>query len=66
MTQKGSNARLTLYVSIVMLSTASAGLATVDFTHPKQVAGFVISVLVSGLVTARSYIDNSESQIDQP
>lgn len=65
MSQAQSTARLILYVLIAMLTAASAGLGTVDFANPKQVAAFVISVLVTGLVTARSYIDKSESQIDQ-
>ena len=68
MTPKASTTRLVLYVTIAMLTAASAGLATVDFSNQKQVASFAISVLVTGLVTARSYIDQSPNQVttDKP
>lgn len=46
-----------------MGTAASAGIPTVDFTDPKQVIGFALSVAMTGLVTARSYIDQSPNQI---
>lgn len=64
MTTFQSTTRLIIYVLIAMLTSASAGLMTVDFTDKKQVAAFTISVLTTGLVTARSYIDKSPSQVE--
>lgn len=70
MTKSASTTRLVLYVVTAMLTAASAGLATVDFSDNKQVAAFVISVISTGAVTWRSYIDQSPSDIkpqsDQP
>jgi len=65
MTPKQSTARLTLYVLIAMVTAASAGLQTVDFGSWQEVAGFALSVIATGLVTARSYIDQSPNQIDR-
>ena len=70
MTSLQSYTRLALYVAISMVTTASAGLLTVDFSNGKQVAVFALGVLGSGLVTARSYIDKTPSDVipksDQP
>lgn len=55
--------RLVLYVLIAMISTASAGVLTVDFTDAKQVAVFSLAVIAAGLNTARSYIDKSPSEV---
>lgn len=63
MTAKQSTARLVLYILIAMGTAASAGIPTVDFTDPKQTIGFVLSVLITGLVTARSYLDQSPNQV---
>ena len=65
MTPKQSTARLVLYVLIAMASTASAGISTIDFTDMKQVIQFSIGVIVTGLVTARSYIDQTPTQVDK-
>lgn len=62
MTAKSSTARLVIYILISMLTTASAGLP-LDFSNPNKIVGFFISVLVAGLVTARSYIDQSPTQV---
>jgi len=66
MTPKASSARLTLYILIAMGTAASAGLPTVDFSNWREVIGFALSVLMTGLVTARSYIDQSPNQVDKP
>lgn len=66
MTAKSSTARLILYVMIAMITTASAGVLTVDFHDQKQVAVFALAILAAGLNTARSYIDTSESQVPKP
>lgn len=63
MTAKASNLRLALYVAVAMVTAASAGISTVDFSDGKQVSSFALSVIATGLVTARSYIDKSESEI---
>lgn len=55
--------RLTLYVAVSMVTAASAGLTTVDFSDLKQVWAFALSVFATGLVTARSYIDKSPSEV---
>ena len=65
MTQKQSTARLVLYIVIAMGTAASAGLTVVDFADTKQVVGFAISVIMVGLVTARSYIDQSPNQVEK-
>jgi len=66
MTPKQSTARLTLYVLISMLTAASTGLQSLDHTDTKQLIGYVIGILVTGLVTARSYIDQTPNQVDKP
>lgn len=63
MTTKASNLRLLLYVAVSMVTAASAGIATVNFGDGKQVASFALSVIATGLITARSYIDKSESEV---
>jgi hypothetical protein len=63
MTAKQSNARLALYIGTAMVTAASAGIATVDFSEWRQVVGFVLSVAATGLVTARSYIDTTPQQV---
>ena len=65
MTPKQSTARLILYVAIAMLTAASAGVATVNFADIKETIQFAMGVLVTGLVTARSYIDQSPNQVDK-
>jgi hypothetical protein len=65
MSHKASNLRLSLYVAVAMVTAASAGISTVDFADGKQVASFALSVVATGLVTARSYIDKSESQVEK-
>ena len=66
MTPKQSTARLVLYVLISMLTAASTGLQSLDHTDTKQLIGYVIGILVTGLVTARSYIDQTPNQVDKP
>ena len=65
MTPKQSTARLTLYVLIAMVTTASAGVLTVNFSDPKQVAVFALAIIAAGLNTARSYIDQTPTQIEK-
>jgi hypothetical protein len=65
MSPKQSTARLTLYILIAMGTSASAGLPTVNFTDWRECAGFALSVLMTGLITARSYIDQTPTQIDR-
>lgn len=65
-TQLQSTTRLILYVLIAMVTTAAGGILSVDFTNPKQIAVYALSVLASGLVTARSYIDKTPAQVDPP
>jgi len=65
MTSAQSTARLILYVAISMVTAASAGVTTVDFSQPKQVAIFTLAILAAGLTTARSYIDKSPSEVDK-
>jgi hypothetical protein len=63
MSPKASNLRLALYVAVAMGTAASAGIASVDFADSKQVIQFALSVIVTGMITARSYIDKSESEV---
>jgi len=66
MSQKQSIARLVLYILIAMGTSASAGIPTVDFSDWRETTAFALSVLMTGLVTARSYIDTTPTKIDQP
>jgi len=66
MTPKQSTARLVLYVLISMLTAASTGLQSLDHTDTKQLIGYLLGVIVTGLVTARSYIDQTPNQVDKP
>lgn len=65
MTPKQSSLRLALYVLIAMVTTASAGVLTVDFSDAKQVAVFALAIIAAGLNTARSYIDQSPNQVEK-
>ena len=53
-----------LYVLIAMVTSASGGLQAVDFCDWKEVTGYVLGIVATGLVTARSYIDQTPSRID--
>lgn len=66
MTAKQSVARLILYICIAMGSSASAGLMTVNFADWRESASFALSVVMTGLITARSYIDNTPSRVTNP
>jgi Trk-type K+ transport system membrane component len=66
MTAKQSTARLALYILIAMGTAASAGLTTVDFLDWRETVSFALSVCMTGLITARSYIDQTPTQIDRP
>jgi Trk-type K+ transport system membrane component len=66
MTPKQSTARLSLYILIAMGTAASAGLTTVNFSDWRETTSFALSVLMTGLITARSYIDQTPTQIDKP
>ena len=65
MTPKQSTARLVLYVTISMLTAASTGLQSIDLASWKQVTAYILGIVITGLVTARSYIDQSPKQIDR-
>ena len=65
MTPKQSAIRLFLYVMISMIGAASAGIDLVDFEDAKQVAKFALSVVLVGLVTGRSYIDQTPTQVEK-
>lgn len=65
MNQKQSSARLSLYILIAIGTSASAGLPTVDFSDWRETTSFMLSVAMTGLITARSYIDQTPSRIDQ-
>jgi hypothetical protein len=65
MNQKQSIARLSLYILIAMGTSASAGLPTVDFSDWRETTSFMLSVAMTGLITARSYIDQTPSRIEQ-
>ena len=54
-----------LYILIAMGTSASAGLATVNFTDWRETTSFALSVLMTGLVTCRSYIDQSPNQVEK-
>ena len=65
MTPNQSTARLVLYVLIAMVTAASAGVLTVNFSDQKEVAVFVLAIVAAGLNTARSYIDKSASEVSK-
>ncbi len=66
MSQKQSSARLILYCLIAMATAATAGIGTIDFSNARECFQFGLGILTTGLVTARSYIDQSPNQIDKP
>lgn len=68
MSPKQSSARLAIYIALAMMTSAISTLTTKDFSTAKtqEIVVFVLSVATSGLVTARSYIDTSESQVIKP
>jgi len=63
MTQKASILRLVLYCLISMITAASAGIATVDFANTRELIQFGLSVITTGLITCRSYIDQSPNEV---
>ena len=66
MTPKQSTLRLVLYCLISMGTAASAGIPTVDFSDWSVATAFALSVVMTGLVTCRSYIDQSPNMVDKP
>lgn len=52
-----SAAKLILYVLVSMVSAASAGIMDVDFSDVRKVIAYALAIIATGLVTARSYID---------
>jgi len=66
MTAKQSISRLILYILIAMGTAATAGIPTVDFSNWREVSGFALSIIMTGLVTARSYIDQTPTQVARP
>jgi hypothetical protein len=65
MTPKQSTARLVLYVMIAMLTAASSGIATINYADLRETVQFAMGILVTGLVTARSYIDQTPTQVEK-
>lgn len=63
MSKKQSTARLVLYVAISMATSASAGISAVNFSDAKQVFAYALGILSTGLITCRSYIDQSPHQV---
>ena len=59
MKQSESTIRLALYILIAMGTSASAGLMTVNFGNWRETVSFILSICMTGLITARSYIDQS-------
>jgi hypothetical protein len=49
-----------------MVTAASAGVLTVNFSDSKEVAVFALAVIAAGLNTARSYIDKSPAEVSKP
>jgi hypothetical protein len=48
-----------------MGTSASAGLTTVNFTDWRETVSFALSVCMTGLITARSYIDQTPTLVDK-
>ena len=63
MTPNQSHALLAHYVLLAMITAASAGVLTVDFSDKKEVAVFVLAIIAAGLNTSRSYMDKSDSEV---
>lgn len=64
LSSKSIRARLWLYFWISVLGVAGANLLDTDFSNAKSVASFVISCLLAGLITVRSFVDKSNAQLD--
>jgi hypothetical protein len=65
MTPKQSLARLAIYVAATTVSSASAGLAVLDFADSRQVASYALGIVGTALITARSYIDKSHAEVEK-
>lgn len=65
MTPEGSRNRLLLYVAIAMLGAAQNG-TSVDFGLNWETVSYALAILSAGLVTARSYVDKSPSEVQEP
>lgn len=63
MSPASSRTRHALYVTAAVLTAAMAGIDNVDFSQPKQVATYLISVALAGVVTSRAYIDQSPALV---
>lgn len=66
MTPNQSRFRLIFYVATAMLAAFSGGIMTVDFSDWRAVALFAAAIIGAGMTAARSYVDQSVSQIQQP
>lgn len=64
MTPKQSGIRLALYIALAMVMTALAGLQVIDFKDEKVVVGWILSIIATGLTTARAYIDQTPSRVE--
>jgi hypothetical protein len=65
MTPKQSTLRLFCYIMLAMISAATSGLMSIEFTDPRQVAFFALGILGAGFTALRSYIDQSPTQVDK-
>lgn len=63
MSPASSRTRHVLYVAAAVLTAAMAGIDNVDFSQPKQIITYLISVALAGVVTSRAYIDQSPAQV---
>lgn len=48
-----------------MVTTALAGLQVIDFKDEKVIIGWALSIIATGLTTARAYIDQTPASIDE-
>lgn len=65
MSPQSSRVRHTLYVAAAVLTAAYAGLEAVNFSDPKSVIGYLISISLAGVVTSRAYIDSSNADTNK-
>lgn len=65
MTAQSSRNRLMLYIAIAMLGAAQNG-TSIGWGLNWETVSYALSIITAGLVTARSYVDKSPSQIEVP
>jgi len=66
MTAKQSVARLALYSIIAFITPIAANWQAMEHASAFQWGGMLIQALITSLIAARAYIDQTPNQVDKP